>query len=125
MRLLVACLLVLGGAACKSRPAPAPESAPSGDTAGAAPAPAPAAAPVTVVELVPGDRGCYLTVAEASGEAVLHLADFDVCEPADLVGKRVTLVTAPTRVQASSCAGNPECTDSETVDVVTGVRPVE
>ena len=122
MRLLLACLIVLVG--CKTQPASAPES-PAADTAGAAAAPVATATPVTVVEAVPGDRGCYLTVADTSGEAVMHLADFGVCEQADLVGRRVTLVTQPTRVQATSCAGNPECTDSETVDLVTGVRPVE
>jgi hypothetical protein len=122
MRGLLALLLLL--AACRSDPAP--DDAGPADTTAAADAPAPVApaVPVTVVEMQPGDRGCYLTVAEASGEAVMHLADYGVCERPDLVGLRVTLTVAPTRVQAAACAGDPACTDSEVEDLVTDVQVV-
>lgn len=39
-------------------------------------------------------------------------------EQEKLVGQRVHLKRAPTRIMAMSCQGNPECTKTETVNLI-------
>ena len=81
-------------------------------------------APVRLVAMVPGDRACYLTVDGADGQRT-EMADVNFCERDDLVGQRVTLTTVPTQIQAESCQGNPECTETETVTLVVSADLVE
>ena len=78
--------------------------------------------PVTLVSMKAGDVACYLTVHGAQ-ETRTELADFRVCERTDLVGTRVLLTATPSQVQAQSCGGDPECRDTEAVNLVTGIDP--
>lgn len=73
---------------------------------------------VAITQMQPGDRACYLTVQGDGGERQ-EMADFEFCERDDLVGQRVTLTTVATQIQAESCGGDPECTDTERVQLVT------
>lgn len=102
-------------AACSKQSAPTP----------AAPTPPPATSgPVgTLKDLQNGDRACYV-ILDIAGEEKSLEGDFDLCAggPKDataLVGKRVTYTTERAKVQAASCEGKPDCTDSDEVDLVT------
>lgn len=79
---------------------------------------------VTVRGLTAGDRACYMEVEDGDGERREQMAAFELCERADLVGKKVRLRTEKAQVQAESCQGNPDCTDTETVDLVQSVEEV-
>ncbi len=133
-RFTVLALLSVGAVGCRSE-APAP--APSDSSAVAAEAASPPtsaardsstatgpAAPgdaVTVLSAVAGDRGCYLSVAPEGEPPAERMAAFEICERTDLIGMRVRLVSEMQNVQAMSCQGDPECTATERVDVVTAV----
>ena len=78
---------------------------------------------VVVQGMTAGDRACYLEVEDATGTSREEMASFELCERTDLVGKRVRLLFEKAQVQAQSCQGNPDCTDSETVDLVHEVEP--
>ena len=80
-------------------------------------------APVTLVSMDNGDAACYLNVVTDSGEERTEYADFRICERDDLVGQRVRLTATPSSVMAPSCGGNPECADTEMVNLVTGIDP--
>ena len=79
--------------------------------------------PVTLIGLTNGDVACYLTVRTAAGEERTELADFRLCERTDLEGTRVLLTATPSPIQARSCGGDPECRDTEQVNLVTGIDP--
>jgi len=101
----------------------------TGPIASVLPATSLAAAPAetvgTVRELVTGDIACYLTYTDGEGRKVEVMADFAVCErPQELLGKRVRLRFGTARVQAASCQGNPDCTATQTVRLVTEVTPL-
>ncbi len=80
-------------------------------------------APVTLVSMAAGDIACYLTVRTAGGAERTEYADFRLCERDDLVGQRVVLTATPSPVQSPSCQGDPECTDTEMVNLITGADP--
>ena len=80
--------------------------------------------PVTLVALDDGDIACYLTVRGAGGERT-ELADFRFCERTDLVGTRVLLTATPSQMLAASCGGDPECRETEQVNLVTGIDPAD
>ena len=108
--------VVVALAAC-SHPA-APVGAPATTPVATA---APAA--VTLVKLTNGDRACYVDVTTAGGKNESHEGDFDLCpgnahDASALIGKHVTYTTKPANVQAASCEGNPDCKDSDKVDLV-------
>lgn len=79
---------------------------------------------VTVRGLTAGDRACYMEVEDGTGNRREQMAAFELCERADLVGKKVRLRLEKAQVQAESCQGNPDCTDTETVDLVQSVEEV-
>ena len=79
--------------------------------------------PVTLVSMTAGDIACYLTVRTGGGAERTEYADFRLCERDDLVGQRVVLTPTPSPVQSPSCGGNPECTDTEMVNLITGIDP--
>lgn len=134
---LLALLLLIGSAGCASEPPSEtagdaspdasnpvastdtiPESAMRTDSAGVD-----YDLPVTLVSLEAGDRACYLTVQPAGGPERTEMADFRMCEGTELVGRRVLLTVTPSQVQAASCQGDPECPDTEQVNLVTGMDP--
>lgn len=87
-----------------------------------APAPAPAAAAPVLVGLTAGDVACYAELSEGGSNRSV-MADFAVCPGGDhdasaLIGKPVAVTTRPEKVMADSCQGNPDCTDSQTVDLI-------
>lgn len=94
-----------------------------GGKAAAPAAPAPAAGPAgTLKELQNGDRACYVVVDTAAGEQSIE-GDFELCPGASkdasaLIGQRVTWTTEKAKVQAASCEGNPDCADSDEVDLI-------
>ena len=80
-------------------------------------------APVTLVSMANGDRACYLTVRTDGGAERTEFGDFRLCESDEFVGQRVVLTATPSPVQAASCQGDPDCTDSEQVNLVTNIDP--
>lgn len=90
---------------------------------------APTNAPVyTLRRLVTGDRACYVDLQPADAEIETRLADFGVCAQAeveDLVGQPVQVEVGEADVMAASCEGDPECTDFETVELVTRLFAAE
>jgi len=81
----------------------------------------------TLGKLEHGDRACYVTLRRPGGDAILP-GDFELCaggayDATALVGQRVRIATKKTPIQAMSCQGNPDCTDSETVDLVIAILP--
>lgn len=79
---------------------------------------------VTVRGLTAGDRACYMEVEDGAGNRREQMAAFEICERAELIGKQVRLRLEKAQVQAESCQGNPDCTDTETVDLVQSVEEV-
>lgn len=109
----------LAAAAATTPTEPAAAASPAADTPATPTAPAEVA---TLLELVLGDRACYVHLATTAGDRSLE-GDFELCagglrDATTLVGQRVTWTTRRDRVQAASCEGNPDCTASDEVDLV-------
>ena len=79
--------------------------------------------PVTLVSMENGDRACYLNVRTDGGAERTEFGDFRLCESDEFVGQRVLLTATPSQVQAASCQGDPDCPDSEPVNLVTNIDP--
>lgn len=138
MRPLAPLALLLTLAACQADPAPAAPEEASADTFNPevsmdAIPPSSLQAdsttanydePVTLVSLRDGDLACYLTVRGAEGERT-EIADFRFCQRTDLVGTRVLLTATQSQMLAASCQGDPECQQTEQVNLVTGVDPAD
>jgi hypothetical protein len=105
---------------------PKPEPAPT--TTMTTAAPKPAGEPVTLISVQSGDAACYLNVKDASGAEQSLAADFELCpggtsDASWYAGQKVTLERRPARIMADSCQGDPECTETKTVDLVVAVKP--
>lgn len=73
-----------------------------------------------------GDRACYVVLDTPVGERALE-GDLDLCDGGSrdvtpLIGRDIAYTTEPDRVQAMSCAGDPECTAYDEVDLVVTVQ---
>ena len=79
---------------------------------------APAAPLVTALNA--GDVACYVEL-DYGDRKTTEMADFAICEM-PLVGKHIQFQTRPERVMADSCPGDPECGESETVDLIVSVQ---
>ncbi len=91
------------------------------DSVAAAVPPAPIAPRLdtaVVRSLTDGDRGCYVVLEDEQGARFDRIGPFDLCERRELVGRRVRLTLGPGEVLADSCGGSPECTASDTVEVL-------
>lgn len=94
-----------------------------GGKAAAPAAPAPAAGPTgTLKELQNGDRACYVVLDVDGAEQSIE-GDFELCpgagkDASGLIGQRVTWTTEKAKVQAASCEGDPDCSDSDEVDLI-------
>jgi hypothetical protein len=75
----------------------------------------------TLTELQAGDVACYLTLKDDRGAEFSELGDFAICEKTSLVGKRVTLSYSLGNVMADECQGNPDCTKTRRVALVTAM----
>ncbi len=71
-----------------------------------------------VRSLTDGDRGCYVVLEDEGGARFDRIAPFELCERRELVGRRVRITLGPGAVAADSCQGSPECTESDTVEVL-------
>ena len=125
--LLCVTLAACGGAAVEPAPVAEPAEAPPAPPEAPAAAPeAPAAAPVMqLVAVQAGDTACSLTIQSGDQEA-FYAAYFAGCagggpHPTPHIGKNVALTLGKAKVMAASCQGNPDCTDSEEVDLVTAL----
>jgi len=67
-----------------------------------------------------GDRGCVLALSHNDAVADIF-ATFEVCEQ-DLVGQKVSFFYETIEIPATSCGGDPTCTDTEDVLTATGAR---
>jgi hypothetical protein len=76
----------------------------------------------TVTELQAGDVACYLTLKDDQGAEFSELGDFPICEKRSLLGKRVKLTYTLGTVMADECQGNPDCTKTRKVALVTAVK---
>jgi hypothetical protein len=90
--------------------------------------PAPTAPTYTLVSLQAGDAACYLTVTGSSSAEQSLPADFELCpggtsDASRYVRSQITLERRPSPVMADSCAGDPNCTATKTVDLVVAVKP--
>jgi hypothetical protein len=103
-----------------------------GKSKGAAPPPSnesPTSEVVTLKGLHNGDRACYVEVESAIGEQSIE-GTFELCEGGSedasaLIGKRIRYKTRPAEVQAASCEGDPECRETDPVDLVIEITPAE
>jgi len=75
-----------------------------------------------VTELQAGDVACYLTLKDDQGTEFSELGDFPICEKRSLLGKRVKLTYTLSNVMADECQGNPDCTKTRKVALVTAVK---
>jgi hypothetical protein len=78
-----------------------------------------------VKSLQTGDRACYIELENAKGETSNEFASFELCEQENLVGKRVRLTRKSAPIMAMSCQGRPDCTESETVNLIVKAEVIE
>ncbi len=109
-----------------SAPVPGRAADPPEDALSTSGATGPGAAgpPVTITAMQAGDAACYVTLADASGATRDERAAFELCERADLIGRRVALLTETAQIMAASCEGDPECLDTESVTLIVDATPV-
>lgn len=75
-----------------------------------------------LVSATAGDVACYLEFSDAQGESFSEMATFEVCENAEpQVGLWLSLAYEVGQVMADSCEGNPDCTESESKALVSGL----
>lgn len=73
-----------------------------------------------VVSLENADTACNVELQDDAGSTRFEAADFDLCfQQPSLVGRRVTLTWVMATVQAESCGGDPECSDSDRTPLIT------
>lgn len=125
LSLILISLGLLGAAACGGKSKDAADPAGNGGGDGE-PVATDGKAPITGVlnAAQAGDVACYLTLTTDDGPQEL-MATFDVCPEPDtehpLVGQTVTVTFERGSVMAASCEGNPDCPDSEEVDLVNSI----
>lgn len=71
-----------------------------------------------------GDRACYVTLEDRRGKKYEDLADFEVCEQKQFIGKWVTITRKKALVMSAACEGRDDCTLSDTVNLITSVKTV-
>jgi hypothetical protein len=111
-------LLILLAAGCGGSPAPAPGPGVGTD------------ATYTLKEVSQGDAACYVTVVDAAGAETTHPGSFDLCpgggaDASNYVGFKVQLGFGKANLMAASCEGDPECPDTEEVEAVMSITPVQ
>ena len=107
--------------------APVPAVAADVDTTGAAEVTVagttvPRRAVVTDIES--GDRSCYVTLRTDAGATTTVYADYSLCDTNGLMNHRVQIDYAPDDILASSCDGDPECLETETVALAVAATPI-
>ncbi len=69
-------------------------------------------------QTIAGDRACYLDLVDEQGEPFQEMAAFEICDEPTLIGQKLRLTYGRANVIASSCMGDPECQQSESVILV-------
>lgn len=80
----------------------------------------------TVLSLENADTACNVELRKDDGRTAHAAADFEVCfQQPSLVGRRVALTWTMANVQAESCGGDPECSDSERIALISAARIID
>lgn len=80
----------------------------------------------TVVGLENADTACNVALKLDDGESAYETADFELCfQQPSLIGRRVELTWTLANVQAASCGGDPQCSDSERIALISAARIVD
>lgn len=130
-RATFACVVIVSSVTCGDDGQAEPKSAATDSTittTTTTAAPPKAAEVFTLLAVQSGDAACYLTVKDSTGTDESLPADFDLCpggtsDATPYVGSQVKLERRPDRVMADSCAGDPNCTATKTVDLVIAIKP--
>ena len=70
-------------------------------------------------DLTMGDAACYLTITPEGGSELILEGSFELCDDAQgFVGSSVGWRTEPAQILAASCGGDPECSETEQIDLV-------
>lgn len=90
----------------------------------------PAAEIVTLNSLEQGDTSCGVQFTRGDGSEGFLDGDFELCpgganDATGLIGQPVRFTIEMGNVMAASCEGDPECPDTETVEIVMTIMPVE
>lgn len=125
-------LVVLTSSGCQQDQPPLAETTvtPTSETV-ATPTPSPVSTTTPqqeiflVKSLQTGDRACYVELENEKGETSNEFASFEICEQDNLVGQRVRLTRKSAPIMAMSCQGRPDCTESETVNLIVKVEPIK
>ena len=78
----------------------------------------------TVTSLQLGDHACYVTLKFADGKEQDWPASFDICE-LPLLNKKVIYKTEKSSMAADSCEGDPECTETQEVEMITSMKAAQ
>lgn len=83
-------------------------------------------ATATVDRLVNGDAACYVEGRDEAGRPFSEPGDFELCsmKPSP-AGRRVRLAWGLAQVQSAACQGDPACTKSDTVAIVTAMEVLD
>jgi len=76
-------------------------------------------------DLQNGDAACYVLYVDGTGVERHWYGDFDLCGLDALKGKQVVVTMGRGNVIAGSCEGDPECADSERVDLCRTITEVK
>ncbi len=117
---LVFAFTVVTASACGDQASQPPAATPAATPTAAPPPGKPASA--TVTELVAGDAACYVTLKPDTGEAVTEMAEFEICEKTELVGRKVDLTWKQGEVLAAECQGDVDCGKTDKVWLITAVK---
>jgi hypothetical protein len=80
------------------------------------------AASGTLTSLTMGDRACYVEFVDATGLNHQELAAFDLCDQTQLLHRHVTFSYQQEKVMSSACGGDPECTRSDLVWLISAMQ---
>ena len=78
----------------------------------------------TVTSLQMGDHACYVTLKFADGKEQDWPASFDMCD-LPLLNKKVIYKTEKSSMAADSCEGDPECTETQEVEMITSMKAAQ
>lgn len=78
-----------------------------------------------VLDLQAGDVACYVDTQNNNGDRQQIMADFEICEQRQFIGKHVVGFFEQANVLAASCEGNMDCGESDTVDLITAMRVID
>ena len=79
----------------------------------------------TVIALTMGDRACYVDFTDKNGKRYVEMANFDICEQESLINRKVIFTYTKDNVMAAECQGDPECTKSEAVSLISSVKMID